>query len=199
VQVLSADSVVLQQMNTMRKTAALLFLLNMFLLTMHAQSPRPLADDVIQVQTFDDLYRYQNFYISSQPEVTRLTYLKDQGIRTIINLQTEEEREAFKDEDYDERFVAEKLGFSYFELPIENGSGFTAENQAAFNDILETGTPTFIHCSSGRRATYLFIAYLVGEQGIQLQEAIEIGKKMKYSSPLEQLLGKEIYMEMVSE
>lgn len=183
----------------MRKITVVIFLFTAYLFSLHAQSQRPLADGVTQVQAFEDLYRFQNFYISSQPEVTRLTYLKDQGIRTIINLQTEEEREAFKEEDYDERFVAEKLGFSYFELPIENGSGFTADNQAAFNDLLETGTPTFVHCSSGRRATYLFIAYLVGEQGIQLQEAIEIGKKMKYSSPLEQLLGKEIYMEMVSE
>lgn len=186
-------------MNTMRKTAVLLFLLTMLLFTMHAQSPHTRADDVIRVQSFEDLYRYQTFFISSQPEVTRLTYMKDQGIRTIINLQTEEEREAFKEEDYDERFVAEKLGFSYFELPIENGSGFTAENQAAFNDILKKGTPTFIHCSSGRRATYLFIAYLVGEQGMPLQEAIEIGKKMKYSSPLERLLGREIYMKVLTE
>lgn len=199
VQVLPADSVVLHQINPMRKIATVLLLLTTIIPILQAQHPLTGAGKVIPVHSFEDLYRYGNFYISAQPEVARLTFLKDQGIKTIINLRTEEENEVFREEFYDERFVAEKLGYTYFELPIESGPGFTPENQAAFNSLLDTGTPTLIHCSSGRRATYLFIAYLVQQQGVPLQEAVETGKQMIYRSPLELLLDKEIVLEIVTE
>ncbi|MDF1571222.1 MAG: sulfur transferase domain-containing protein [Bacteroidales bacterium] len=183
----------------MNKAAAFILLFSIIIPILQAQSPPPVTYKVVPVHSFEDLYRYHDFYISAQPEVARLTFLKDQGIRTIVNLRTEEENEVFREEEYDEKFVAEKLGFSYIELPIENGPGFTPENQAEFNSLLDTGTPTLIHCSSGRRATYLFIAYLVQERGVPLQEAVETGKQMKYRSPLEQLLDKEIILEIATE
>jgi len=180
----------------MRKIVSFIFLLTTIIPILQAQRPASGEYKVIPVNSFEDLYRYHNFYISAQPEVARLTYLKDQGIRTIINLRTGEENEVFKEEEYDEKFVAEKLGFNYIELPVENGSGFTPEIQAEFNSLLDAETPALIHCTSGRRATFLFIAYLVQNRGVPLQEAVETGKQMMYHSPLELLLGKQIIMEL---
>lgn len=164
--------------------------------TLQAQGTSHGASNVMPVAAFEDLYRYGNFYISAQPEVARLTWLKDHGVKTIINLRSEEENEDFKDEEYDEQFVAEKLGFNFYSLPIDGDAGFTPANQAAFNELADAETPTLVHCQSGRRATYLFVAYLVQEQGYSLQEAVNIGRQMKYSSPLEQLMDAEFIMEI---
>lgn len=163
---------------------------------LYAQGPSQGASDVMPVAAFEDLYRFGNFYISAQPEVTRLTWLKDHGVKTIINLRSEEENETFVDEEYDEKFVAEKLGFDYYSLPVDGNAGFNPSNQAAFNDLADAETPTLVHCQSGRRATFFFIVYLVQEQGYSLQEAVNTGRQMKYSSPLEQLMDAEFIMEI---
>lgn len=180
----------------MKKITYTLLLLAIAGSALHAQENALSARDVRTIAAFDDLYLLDNFYISAQPEVARLTWLKDQGVKTIINLRSEEETEEFKEEDYDEKFVAEKLGFTYYSLPIDGNAGFTPENQATFNELVDTSIPTVIHCQSGRRATYLFIAYLVKERGYSLQEAVNIGKQMKYSSPLEHLLDADFILEV---
>jgi hypothetical protein len=40
------------------------------------------------------------------------------------------------------------------------------------------------------------MAYLIKSRGFTINKAVELGKKLKYSNPLEQLLGIEINMEV---
>lgn len=180
----------------MRKNIFTLLIIILSAITLQAQENAPMAKEVIQENTFEDLYRYGNFYISGQPEVARLTWLKDHGVKKIINLRSEEEIREFKEETYDEQFVAEQLGFDFYSLPVDSKTGFTHVNQAAFNALADAGTPTLVHCQSGKRATFFFIAYLVQERGYTLEEAVSIGRQMKYSSPLEQLLDEEFILEI---
>ncbi|MCK4699702.1 MAG: hypothetical protein KAT38_05195 [Bacteroidales bacterium] len=53
-----------------------------------------------------------------------------------------------------------------------------------------------IHCASAGRVTHFFMAYLIKNKGYSINEAVEIGKSLKFSLPLEKLLETEISLEI---
>lgn len=53
-----------------------------------------------------------------------------------------------------------------------------------------------IHCASAGRVTHFFMAYLIKNKGYSINEAVEIGKSLKFSLPLEKLLDTEISLEI---
>jgi protein tyrosine phosphatase (PTP) superfamily phosphohydrolase (DUF442 family) len=53
--------------------------------------------------------------------------------------------------------------------------------------------PVLLHCTIGWRASYLWVAYLVREQGFALPDALARGKAIAITpDPLEGLLGRPL-------
>jgi protein tyrosine phosphatase (PTP) superfamily phosphohydrolase (DUF442 family) len=153
----------------------------------------PAPDSVEVLDQFESLYRYQRYFIGGQPDVEELQWLHDQGVTRIINLRSEEENEEFADESFNEKRAARKMGFTYESIPVQGYSGYNPGNLAALLEAAGQEEKVLIHCASGGRATQFFMAYLV-KQGYPLDRAVDIGKQIRYSVPLEQLLGIEVRM-----
>jgi protein tyrosine phosphatase (PTP) superfamily phosphohydrolase (DUF442 family) len=148
------------------------------------------------IEGYSNLYRYQNFYLGGQPTIEELRWLKLQGVTKIINLRSEEENKVYSDYAYNEKSIAEELGFEYINIPVDGTKDYTAEKLEEISNQLSTNDKLLLHCNTAGRVTNFFMAYLIKSRGFTINKAVELGKKLKYSNPLEQLLGIEINMEV---
>jgi protein tyrosine phosphatase (PTP) superfamily phosphohydrolase (DUF442 family) len=155
-------------------------------------------DSVYRVEGRKDLFRSTNFYFGGQPNLETLRWLKTQGVTTIINLRSEKENKDFAETAFDEASIAGELGMSYASIPLGDKSSYRPQAVDTFAQVLAShGGKAFIHCLSAGRATYLWMAYLVRHRGMSLDDAAMIGRRMKYSTTLEDLLGAKISLTIV--
>jgi uncharacterized protein (TIGR01244 family) len=155
-----------------------------------------ITDSVQVIKDFRNLYRYQDFYISGQPTLEELQWLRSQGVSKIINLRTENENTEFSETAYNEKINAQKLGFEYHSLPVDGNNNYTPENLEAFAGLIEKDDKILIHCLSAGRATTFFMAYLIKYKGYTINKAADIGRNLRFSFPLEMLLDGKISMEI---
>ena len=99
-------------------------------LNVKAQSVNEKNDSVEVINTFKNLFHYQNFYIGGQPALETLQWLKSQGVNKIINLCTEKEIDHFSENAYNEMTNAENLGFVYHNVPVDASKDYTPEKLA---------------------------------------------------------------------
>jgi len=177
------------------KFISFLLLLSCSVLEAFTQVNDNRTDSVEAIQNFRNLFRYQNFYLSGQPAYETLLWLKERGAQTIINLRTENENSEFADGAFNEEKLSREMGFSYITFPVDGLQDYNPEKLKSFSDLLAKDEIILIHCASAIRATNFFMAYLVANRGYTIDEALAIGRKIRFSLPLEKLLGAEIHME----
>src|SRR5213593_1028267 len=90
-----------------------------------------------------------NLYRGAQPKSGGIQQLKQLGIKTIINLRDNDNREK------DEKESAEAAGLRYFNLPL---SSFDRPADKTVNEVLALinspeNQPVFLHCSRGADRT----------------------------------------------
>jgi len=149
-----------------------------------------------EVQKLDqapNLFQSGDMFFSGQPSLGTLEWLKDQGVDLVINLRTEDENEDFAETAFNEEEQVDKLKMDYFSLPVSGHDGYSPENLKKFAEALNGKyKKVLIHCGSAGRVTNFMMAYLVEYKDYPLSDAIEFGKQIKFSFPLEDLLSKEI-------
>ena len=144
----------------------------------------------IAVEGKENLFQAGQFYFGGQPDEEMLRWLTDDGVKTVINVRTLEEMDTHTNENFDEYTLANDLGMTYFHFPMGGNAGYSPQVVDTFAHTLETYKgKTFVHCKVGGRVSYLWMAYLIRHRGIPVDDAIDIGKKMKFRFPLEDLLG----------
>lgn len=180
------------------KTTIILILNCLLAFNLNAQERTIQFDSVEVIPGFNNLYRYQNFYLSGQPTLEALRWLKAQGVNKIINLRTEAENNEYKNLAYDEGAIAQELGFEYNSLPIDGTIDYTPQKLNAFLQLIDGDEKILIHCTSAGRVTNFFMAYLIKIKGYNINETVEIGKDLKFAFPLEGLLNDEISMEIMN-
>ena len=149
----------------------------------------------IAIEDQKDLFQAGRFYFGGQPDAAMLGWLKDQGVEVVINLRTKDEIETHTKEHFDELLKVEELGMTYLNFPMGGDVGYSPEVVDTFSRALELHKgKALIHCAVGVRASYLWVAYLVRHKNVPLDEAIDIGKKMKFKFFLEDLLGYPLSM-----
>ena len=98
----------------------------------------------------------------AQPDLAGFKYLRDLGVRTIINL-----REAKDAERLNEREIVESLGMKYVNIPVKDGNFFTRSRrippeaiQSFFQiiDASDAGT-VFVHCHRGADRTGALVSF----------------------------------------
>lgn len=171
-----------------------LVLISLGFLSLNAQSNG--VDTVTTFPDWEDLFQYHTYYISAQPDLEELKWLKEQGITKIVNLRTDEENKTFSKESFNEKREARKLGIDYKSLPVDGYADYTPEKLGHFLELVDPGDKVLIHCKSGGRANTLFMAYLIKDEGYSVDRAVEIGKQIRFYLPLEDLLGVQIHMEI---
>jgi protein tyrosine phosphatase (PTP) superfamily phosphohydrolase (DUF442 family) len=155
------------------------------------------TENVEVIKDFKNLFHYQNFYISGQPTLEALQWLKSQGVIRIISLRSEKENIEYSEYAYDEKTYAQKLGFEYYSIPVDGSKDYSPEKLEAFLSLINNDEKILIHCLSAVRATNFFMAYLIKNKGYTINEAVKIGRSINFQLPLEKLLGTEIGMEIM--
>jgi protein tyrosine phosphatase (PTP) superfamily phosphohydrolase (DUF442 family) len=106
-----------------------------------------------------------NIYIGSTPGYRGLHRLKEEGIKTVLNLRAS----------LDYREIAESLGLRYYKIPL-NGKRPPAEEQITkFLRVVENSEnhPLFFHCNRARNRTYMVLGlYRIAHDGWSSEQAI---------------------------
>lgn len=178
------------------KSTVILFIISLFtLLNLNANYKLAENDTVEIIKDFKNLYRYKNFYLGGQPTYEALKWIKSQGVIKIINLRSEKEINDFLNYAFDEETVVKEMGFEYHVIPVAGLNDFTPEKLDEFVNFINTDEKILIHCAAAGRVTDFFMAYLIKKKGYTVNEAVKIGKSIKFVLPLEKLLNTEISME----
>jgi protein tyrosine phosphatase (PTP) superfamily phosphohydrolase (DUF442 family) len=147
-------------------------------------------DSVFKVEGKKDLFRSTHFYFGGQPTLETLQWLKSEGVTVVVNLRSEKENKEFADASFNEESVVKDLGMAYVSIPMGDKEAYCPATVDKFADALKAQRgKAFIHCLSAGRATYLWMAYLVRHRDYSLDEAADAGRRIKYPTQLEDLLG----------
>lgn len=150
-------------------------------------------DSVYKVEGKKDLFRSTNFYFGGQPNLETMRWLKSEGVTLVVNLRSEKENKDFAETAFNEENMARELGMAYVSIPLGERPSYRPQAVDTFALVLKTHTgKAFVHCLSGGRASYMWMAYLVRHRGYSLNDAVTIGKRIKYQAQLEDLLGAKI-------
>ena len=145
------------------------------------------------------LARSAQVYIGGQPDASALNRMRALGVDTVVNLRTDAEMSNRRQVPYDEQAAAESLGMRYVHIPAggpKNPYSPAAVDQLAAAIAASEGK-VLLHCASARRASHLWIAYLVRHQGLTLEQAMSHGRAVNFGElPVEGFLGQPISFEL---
>lgn len=114
------------------------------------------------------------FCTGGQPRLEHLAKLKEEGIKSIINLRQPSEHRADEEE-----AMAKQLGLRYYNIPVAYGN--PKEEQATeflkLTDEAEN-RPVFIHCTAAIRVGAFWIIRRVLRDGWTIEAAEEEAKKV---------------------
>ncbi|BAO45082.1 protein tyrosine phosphatase family protein [Thiolapillus brandeum] len=147
------------------------------------------AAEVQVIQGHKDLFRHGQVYIGGQPSIETLEWLKSQGVKRIINLRTADEMREHAETGYDESAWADRLGLEYAAVPVNGLEGYTRENLERFMMLMKPGGQVLVHCATARRANDFYMAWLIESGRATVEQAIAIGRRIRFLVPLENLLG----------
>lgn len=142
-----------------------------------------------------NLYRDGRVYLGGQPTEDALRRFKELGVTAVVNLRTPGEMEDRTRVPFDEATFVEELGLAYVWIPLGGEDHpYTPAAVDRFAEVVrEHGGAVLVHCTIGWRASYLWVAYLIREQGFELAEALARGEAIAIGpSPLEGLLDRPL-------
>jgi uncharacterized protein (TIGR01244 family) len=159
-----------------------------------AEKPAEAAlDRVVKVEAIKDLFQTGDFYIGGQPNLETLRWLRSQGMTLVINLRTENENKEFAAASFNEENMVKELGIAYCPIPVGEKDSYSPKTLDRFAQAIKANSgKALVHCASGGRATQLWMAYLVRYRAYALNDAVVIGKQMKFTLPVEDFLGARV-------
>jgi protein tyrosine/serine phosphatase len=179
-----------------------LLLLTLMLVPVPARAADATAPIARFFQVDDRLFR------GAQPDLAGFKYLRDLGVRTIINL-----REAKDAERLNEREMVESLGMKYVNIPVKDGNFFTRSRRIPLEairsffqvvDASDSGL-VFVHCHRGADRTGAIVSfYRIARQNWDsvraYAEARQIGMRSWYKGLQQQIdeFGREPRVALVS-
>ena len=143
------------------------------------------------------LWRDGRVLIGGQPDEPAFDRFQKMGVTAVVNLRSIVEMNDREKVPYDEAAVVDGLGMEYVHIPLGGDDHpYTPQAVDRLADVLEDHDgPVLIHCTVAWRASYLWAAYLVKEQGFGLDEAMARGEAMAISDlPIEGLIGRQVQL-----
>ncbi len=149
-----------------------------------------------------NLFRDGRVYIGGQPSQAALAALRELGVTAVVNLRTPPEMDDRQRVPYDEAAAVAELGMEYIAIPL--GGAEHPYNPEAVDRLAKAladhSGPVLVHCTVGWRASYLWVAYLIREQGFALPDALARGEAIAITpEPLEGLLGRTLTVQFADE
>ncbi len=119
-----------------------------------------------------------NYYRGGQPNGHDYADLAALGIKTVINLTSDDARA-------DEKALAEKAGLTYFQIPMTTHVAPTIAQLAEFLKIVNdpANQPVYVHCVGGRHRTgVMTAAYRITHDSWTADQAFNEMKKYKFGA-----------------
>lgn len=125
-------------------------------------------------EAVNNLFKDDRMYFAGQPDEESLIRLStSEGVKTVVNIRFPEEMSRVG---FDEQAVADSLGLRYVTIPVSPAS-FSQQDVDRFAQVLgETEEPVLLHCASSNRVGGMWAAYLSTHRGVELDDALELGK-----------------------
>lgn len=122
----------------------------------------------------------EEFCTAGQPSLEDLTKLKEQGVKSILNLRRAHEDPILAEE----AKKAEALGLKYFNIPVD-GSNLQETQADEFLKIVskEENRPMLIHCGSANRVGGFWIIYRVMRDKWSFEKAEEEARRIGLRTP----------------
>ncbi|HEY5839764.1 MAG TPA: protein tyrosine phosphatase family protein [Pyrinomonadaceae bacterium] len=141
-------------------------------LTLLSAMPLAAQQEIPPIRNFVRVNK--EFCTGGQPRLEHLQQLKDEGVKSIINLRTATEHRAAEEES-----KAKELGLRYFNIPVVFGDP-KDEQVAEFLKITDdpANRPAFIHCTSAIRVGAFWMIRRVLRDGWTVEAAEEEAKKI---------------------
>ena len=112
-----------------------------------------------------------------------------------INIRADEEIEEHTSEFFNEEEYLKAEGIDYYHINVGGNEGYNPEMVGQIAErINDSNGKVMIHCRSAVRATLVWMAWLVRYQDYKIDDAVRLGKMMRYSYPFEELLGFTVKM-----
>lgn len=130
------------------------------------------AQDVSQIRNFVRVN--DEFCTGGQPRLELLAKLKEEGVKSIINLRTPGEHRAAEEE-----AAAKELGLKYFNIPVV----YTDPKDEQVTEFLKVtddpaNRPAFIHCTAAIRVGAFWMIRRVLRDGWTIEAAQEEAEKI---------------------
>jgi protein tyrosine phosphatase (PTP) superfamily phosphohydrolase (DUF442 family) len=172
------------------RKSAILLILPVFVILSCGRSAH--EADIVEPHAIEgrkDLFQAGDFFFAGQPDVETFRWLADQGVTLVINTRTEKEMTAHAEKHFDEDSLLQELEIDYAKIPLGGDAGYPPDAVDQLAELLKKHEgKALIHCAGAGRVGYLWMAYLVKYRKFSIDEAIEIGRKIKFRFPLEELL-----------
>ena len=121
-----------------------------------------------------------------------LEWLKSKGATKVVSLRSESEISEFTGMAFNEEEVVGKLGMEFVHLPVDGQKDYTPEKLEAFARLLNHTDTIVVHCAGAGRVSDFMMAWQIKTQGYSVAEATEVGRQLKFSLPLEKLIGTKV-------
>lgn len=183
----------------MKKSIAIIILLIIpfFCISSNKNKPEEKSNllTVTKNENIDNFFQSDRFFLSGQPNYETFVWLKSEGVELVINLRSDEEKATFARSAFDEEKIIEDLGLEYIAIPMSGMDAYCPETvEKLANAINKYEGKILIHCTGCGRVTNLWMAYLIKYKSFSVNEAIDVGKQLKFRFYLENLLGEKINM-----
>jgi uncharacterized protein (TIGR01244 family) len=142
---------------------------------------------ISKIQMMNTLVPDENLVVGGQPTIADLQLLHSLGIKQVVNLRPESEKN-----DFDELQILNELNIEYHLIPLTDISSFTKDSAVKLKEVLDLQQPTLVHCASGNRVGALIALQGFWLQGLSPQEALDRGLQAgltKLAPQVNQILG----------
>ena len=114
------------------------------------------------------------------PEAEQISKIAQEGFRSLINLQTDDEDKKLKMKPKEEGRKAEEAGLTYLHHPVD-GEKLSDDVVDAFRrKATELPAPVLVQCASGKRSGAFVMMHIGCEKGMSGDEVVEKAEEMGF-------------------
>ncbi len=126
---------------------------------------------------------------SAQPSADEIRAFANAGGRVVINNRTAPEMERVG---FDEQQLVESLGMTYVHTPMSSAIFDGSQANELKHTLDSTNGPVLMHCGSGSRSATVYGMYLIKEQGMNKDDAIETAVALGMSPSSGRIIEREL-------
>ena len=121
------------------------------------------------------------------PEAEQIRQVAQEGFKSLINMQTDDEDDKLKMKPEEERQEAEQAGLAFLHHTVD-GEKLSDNLVDEFRQkATELPAPVLVHCASGKRSGAFVMMHIGCEQGMTGEEVIKKAEEMGFECDTPQL------------